>query len=337
MATGVQGDWGPGRGPNKRLKSQSSSTPGSNAYYSAQYGTMAHRSHIPVTDAARQAFIQAMRGGTSGAAAAGGGSAGGGYGYGSGGYGYGGRGGGGGGGGGVGGLSQGQFDAALALLAAGGQGPKFAPFQGQNIGGFQEGQYKDMQAQLQRAAGADQAAVNQVSGQTAQQLQANYDNPYADMQVLGAPAPSDTGAGLVQGGLDTSGQQIEQQNSQAAFQNLVNVLAGTSDQSQASRVHQLGLDRQTAMNSIGAQQTGLSAQVNMARQQAYQDWVQRDEERRYQNSLASQQLQNQQAQSDYDARNATLQPLLDLLSATAGKGLKLDALTQLIAKLGGGK
>lgn len=327
MGTGVTGDWDPRDRPDPRNRSQPSSTPGSNAYYSAQYGSMAHGQGIPVTDAARQAFINAMRGQTAG----GGGAVG--YGGGGGGGGRGGYGG----GGGMPQMTQAQFDQMLAVLAAGAQGPQYAPFQGQNINPFQGQMYQGMQTQLGQAVNRDRANVEQVNAQTAQQLQQNYQNPYAQLQPVAAPAPSTVGAGLVdpgalQGGADQ--QQIENQNSLAAFQGVQGTLAAASDQSQRSRQHQLGLDRQTALNSIGAQQMGLGAQINMARQQAYEEWIRRDEERRYQNSLAQQQSQNQQAQAQYDARSSILQPLLDLLGSTTGnRNLNMDALTKLLAGL----
>jgi hypothetical protein len=187
--------------------------------------------------------------------------------------------------------------------------------------------------------------------------------------VPAAPAPSTEGAGLVDPGALQAGaaqQQVENQNSLGAFQGLLGVLAGASDQSQASRVHQLGLDRQTALNQIGAQKTGLGASIGMAKNQAYQDWLRRDEERRNQNSIMGQDvarqnvdirnqanqanwqnrndyqrgnidIRNQQATAGTSQRNQVLQPLLDLIAGTAGTTLNLDALKKLIASMGGGR
>lgn len=311
------------------------------------YNDMARAQGVPITAAGRTAFQDAMDQwllgggvGSTGVRSSGGGGGGGG-----------GRSYGGGGGGGGGGLTQAVFDQAVALLGKGMAGPKlqagtFAPFQGQNINPFQEAMYQQLRQQLAQAVAADTANVNQINAQTRDQLQQNYANPYAGMAVEGAPAPATEGEGLVApGGLEANAaqQQIENRNSQAAFQNLLGVLAGASDQSQQSRLHQLDLDRQTALNQIGAQNTGLSAQIGMARNQAYEQWLRQDEERRYQNSLMAQQwaredaqrradIANQEAQAQYTARNNVLQPLLDLL-ARSGGGINMASLQQLIGRM----
>lgn len=313
----------------------------------AQYTNMAQAAGVPVTAAGRAAFQDAMDqylagGGAGGAGVRSSGSGGGGG---------GGRGYGGGGGGGGGGVTQAMFDQAVALLGKGMQGPQlqagtFAPFQGQNINPFQEAMYQQLRQQLAQAVTQDRANVEQIIGQTRGQLEQNYANPYAGMAVEGAPAPATEGEGLVApGGLEANAaqQQVENRNSQAAFQNLLGVLAGASDQSQQSRLHQLNLDRQTALNQIGAQNTGLGAQIGMARNQAYEQWLRQDEERRYQNSLMAQQwareeamrkadIANQQSQAQYTARNNVLQPLLDLL-ARSGGGVNMASLQQLIGRM----
>lgn len=329
-----------GYGARPRREQQRANAPRRQA--AVDYSQYARSQGVPITAAARTAYQNAVVSGGGGTpmmgTGGGGGGGGGGRGY-----------GGGGGGGGGGGMTQAQFDQAIALLGAGSRGPTLqAPqtqqFRGQNINPFQEAMYNQLRQQLSGAVATDTANVNQINQQTRGQLTQNYSNPYANMPVQGAPAPASEGAGLVEPGALQAGaatQQVENQNSQAAFQNLLGVLAGASDQSQNSRLHQLDLDRQTALNSIGAQNTGLGAQIGMQRNAAYEQWLQQDNQRRYDNSLMQQQwaredeqrradIANQQSQGQYTARNNVLQPLLDLL-AGAGRGVNTASLQQLIA------
>jgi hypothetical protein len=134
-------------------------------------------------------------------------------------------------------------------------------------------------------------------------------------------------------------------DSQAAFANLLQILAGNANQSQASRLNQVQMDQGTALNRVGAQNLGLGAGINMARTNAQTQWQQQDAERRYQNSLMAQQWQreqemqnnqmaNQTQQANWQQQNqqrqSTLQPILDLISS--GQGLNTSALQALLAR-----
>lgn len=286
-----------------------------------------------------------------------GGTIGGGGGGGGGGRGYGGGGGGGGGGG----MTQAMFDQMVAAL--GQRAPQLAlqqqalpAFQGQNIAAFNAAPYDQAAASLAQAVTADQNAVAQNAANTTNALGANYTNSYANAQVTPGATQAPVGAGLqaTAGGGGYGGDANQQAaqganaangDSQAAFANLLQVLAANSDQSQQSRLGQVAMDQGTAMNSIGAQNLGLGAGINMARTQGQQQWAQQDAERRYQNSLMgqtwnresltrNQDLQNQQRQLNWQQmtaqQQARLQPILDLIAS--GRGLNTAALTALLGR-----
>jgi hypothetical protein len=126
------------------------------------------------------------------------------------------------------------------------------------------------------------------------------------------------------------------------------VLAATDQATQSSRLNQVALDQNSAINSIRAQQRGLQGGIGMARTQAANQWAQADAERRYQNSLMQQQwnreemmrnqdLRNQATQANWQQRNTTIdarmQPLLQLLSTPGAMpaGLNLSGIEKLLA------
>lgn len=266
-----------------------------------------------------------------------------------------GRGGGGGGGGPA--MTQAMFD--LMVKALGQQAPQFTPqqvnlpaFQGQNIAAFNATPYTQAAQSLQQAVTADRAAVAQNAANTTRALSANYQNDYrtqavtpgANFAPAGAALQGTAGAPVANDANQQAANQANAANtdSQAAFSNLLNVLAANADQSQASRMNQVALDQQTANNAIGAQNLGLGAQINQARAAAQNQWQQQDNERRYQNSLMAQQWQreamtrsqdltNQGRQLNYQTQiqqmQSRLQPILDLISSTAGT--KIDTKTLL--------
>jgi hypothetical protein len=96
-------------------------------------------------------------------------------------------------------------------------------------------------------------------------------------------------------------------DSQAAFTNLLGVLAANANQSQASRVNQVQMDRGTALNNVNAQSLGLGTGINQARAGAQNQWQQQDNERRYQNSMMAQQWARETAQRNQDLANQTRQ------------------------------
>lgn len=274
-------------------------------------------------------------------------------------YGYGRGGGGGGGGGGAAGMTQAMFDQMVAALSQ--RGPQLQAqqvalpaFQGQNVAAFNPAAFNQAQTALSTAARNDRNAVAQNAQQTTQALNTNFTNDYANAQVT----PGATQAPVAGNLQATAGPVLNNDpnaqaaagvnaangDSQAAFANLLKVLAGAANQSQASRLSQVQMDRGTANNAINAQATGLGAGINMARTQAQQQWAQQDAERRYQNSLMAQQWQresltrnqdlaNQVAQANWAQRNtqlaAQLQPILDLIAGS--RGVKLDALTKMLS------
>jgi hypothetical protein len=267
----------------------------------------------------------------------------------------GGRGYGGGGGGGATPITQAMFDAMLAALSRQGQQQTYTPlnlpaFQGQNLRPFNAAPYTQATQALGQAVAADTANVNRNAQNTTNTLNANYTNDYANAQVTPGATQQAVGAGLTGGAAGGNQQAAADVNagnadSQAAFTNLLGVLAANANQSQASRLNQVSLDQGAALNQIGAQNLGLGAGINMARTQANNQWSQQDAERRYQNSLMAQQWQreqqmqnnqglNQANQANVQQRNqqmqTTLQPILDLITATGGTSVNMAALLKLL-------
>jgi len=275
-----------------------------------------------------------------------------------------GRGGGGGGGGGGGSaLTQAMFDQMVAALGRQGQ-PLAATqlnlpaFQGQNIAAFNAAPYQQAQQSLNQAVAADRANVNTNAQNTTNTLQSNFTNDYANAQVTPGQTMAPVGASLqATAGAPVSNDPNQQAaaqangangDSQAAFGNLLKVLAANAQQGQASRLNQVQMDRGTAQNAIGAQNLGLGAGINQAKANAQNQWSQQDNERRYQNSLMAQQWQreqamqnnqmtNQTAQANWQQRNqqmqSTLQPILDLIASTGGaKGINMQTLTALLGR-----
>jgi hypothetical protein len=239
----------------------------------------------------------------------------------------------------------------VAALGRQGQPLNYTPlnlpaFQGQNLPAFNAAPYTQATQALGQAVAADTANVNTNAQNTTNALRSNYTNDYANAQVTPGATQAPVGAGLVSGGANQqAANDVNAGNadSQAAFTNLLGVLAAAANQSQASRLNQVSLDQGTALNQIGAQNLGLGAGINMARTQANNQWSQQDAERRYQNSLMSQQWQREQAmqnnqgvnsttQANWTQRNqqmqAMLQPILDLIAS--GKGLNTASLTALL-------
>jgi hypothetical protein len=242
-------------------------------------------------------------------------------------------------------MTQAMFDQMVRLLGVGGPQLDLPEFRGTNIAAFDPTMFNNMRTQLAGAVRADQAGVNQGAQQATQALRSNYSNAYANAPVQAAPPAQQVGTALQQtaGGGGNQAQVAAESNAaagsdQASFANLLNVLAAADQTAQNSRLNQVALDKQTAMRNIGAQNTGLGAGIGMAQGQAQQGWQQRDDERRYQNSLMAQQIAQQEAQGNWQQRNemisSRMTPLLELLSSTGGRTINTDALTQLLARWG---
>ena len=273
----------------------------------------------------------------------------------------GGYGGGGGGGGGGNLLTQAMFDQMVAALSR--QGPtlqstplNLPAFRGQNIAAFNNTPYTQAQQSLNQAVTADRANVATNAQQTTNALNQNFRNDYANQTVTPGVTSAPAGAALQATAGPVASNDANQQaaqgvnaangDSQAAFSNLLNVLAANANQSQQSRLSQVAMDKGTALNQIGAQQLGLGATINQARANAQTQWQQQNNERQYQNSLMAQQwareqamqnnqMTNQTAQANWTQRNqqlaSTLQPILDLIASTGGaKGINMSALTALL-------
>jgi hypothetical protein len=276
----------------------------------------------------------------------------------------GGWGGGGGGGGGGGAMTQAMFDAMLNTLGT--RGPQLAlqqanlpDFRGTNIPGFNAAPYTQLSNNLATAVARDRAAIQSGANQTTAALGAYSANPYAAAQAAPPPQAQAQGAALqatAEGAANApdanaaaAGAASAQSGAEtAAFNDLLKVLGANYGQAQNSRLSQVQMDAQSARNQLGAQQLGLGSQIGMQRANAYEQWRQQDAERRYQNSLMSQQWQreemtrnqdiyNQQAQGNWQQRNEMinnrLTPLLQLIQGTAGTKVNMDALTKMLAGL----
>jgi len=271
-----------------------------------------------------------------------------------------GRGGGGGGGGGGSAMTQAMFNQMLGVLGAGGPQLRLnqvdlPDFVGTPLAAFNAQPYTQALGQVNEAVTADQAASAAAAQQATQALQGNYTNAYANTQVQGAPAAQQIGGALqaTAGGGGNQAAVAAQSNQaagqdQAAFANLINILAAADQSAQGSRLNQVALDQGTATRNINAQALGLRGGVNTARAQAENQWRQAAAEREYQNSLMRQQWQreemtrnqdigNQQAQGNWQQRNemisSRLTPLLELLGS-AGANINTSALQQLLAGWG---
>ena len=114
-------------------------------------------------------------------------------------------------------------------------------------------------------------------------------------------------AGVPGGPTDANAAAAQQVNAgggaqTAAFNDLLKVLGANYGASQNSRLSQVQQTRQSAQNQLGAQNLGLGSQIGMARNQGYQQWQERDAERRYQNNLMAQQWQREEAQGNPGSR-----------------------------------
>jgi hypothetical protein len=276
----------------------------------------------------------------------------------------GGYGGGGGGGGGGGAMTQAMFDAMLQTLGVRGpqlnlQQTDLPDFRGTNVPAFNAQPYTQLSNNLATAVARDRAAIQTGANQTTAALGAYSANPYAAAQAAPPPQAQAQGAALqaTAGGAPNApnanaaaaGAASAQGGAEtAAFNDLLKVLGGNYQQAQNSRLGQVQMDAQSARNQLGAQQLGLGSQIGMQRANAYEQWRQQDAERRYQNSLMSQQwnreemtrnqdIYNQQAQGNWQQRNEMinnrLTPLLQLIQGTAGTNVNMDALTKMLSGL----
>lgn len=243
-------------------------------------------------------------------------------------------------------MTQQMIDAMARVLGA--QGPQISlqqaalpAFQGQSLPAFNAAPYTTALGQIDTAVGADRANIAANQQQLQQTLQSNYSNPYAQAQVTPGATAQVQGQGLMGtvGGTASAApaQQVNAQNadSQAAFTNLLSVLAAADQQAQNSRMAQVPMDANYANQGLDATALGLRGGVNTAQAAAQNTWQQAQQEREYQNSLMAQQWQrealqrqqetaNQQAQLNYGtnvaSQNARLQPILDLIMRSAGTG-----------------
>jgi hypothetical protein len=253
-------------------------------------------------------------------------------------------GGGGGGGGGGSAMTQAMFDQMVAALGRQGPALNLPAFQGTNIAAFNAAPYTQAQNSLNQAVAADTANVNANAQNTTNALNTNFRNDYANATVTPGATQAPVGAAL-QGTAGpvasndpnqqaAAGANADNANSQAAFSNLLQVLAANANQSQQSRLGQVQMDKGSALNQIGAQNLGLGAGINQARAGAQNQWSQQDNERRYQNSLMAQQWQREQGQANWTQRNqqmqTILQPILDLIASTGGTKINTAALTALL-------
>jgi hypothetical protein len=234
-------------------------------------------------------------------------------------------------------MTQAMFDQMVAALARQGPALNLPAFKGTNIAAFNAAPYTQAQNSLNQAVAADTRNVNANAASTTNALNSNYRNDYANATVAPGATQAPVGVGLAGGGANQQAANdvnADNSNSQAAFSNLLQVLAANANQGQASRLNQVQMDKGTALNQIGAQNLGLGAGINQARAGAQNQWSQQDNERRYQNSLMAQQWQREQGQANWTQRNqqmqTMLQPILDLIASSGGRGINTASLTALL-------
>ena len=281
----------------------------------------------------------------------------------SGGYGYGG-GGGGGGGGGAPMMSQAQWDAMLGVLGTQSpdlqlQAANLPNFRGRPIRKFQGRMYNQMQNRLNQAVRGDRRSVMNQMAQLRGQLQRDYSNPYKSAEFARNPQMqqqmqqlmASTGANPLENGYAESvnAENAYGQSSDAAFANLMNVLGATDQQTQTSRLAQVGMDKAEALRNINTQRLGLGTGIDLAKGKAKESWQVRADERQYQNSLTRQQwnreermrnqdLRNLERQTEYttgvETQNSRIQALLDMLGASTGAKLDYGGIQKILAGLG---
>jgi hypothetical protein len=264
--------------------------------------------------------------------------------------------GGGGGGGGVPAVNQAMIDALAQALGVQGQQLTYQDlpkFQGQALGAFNPAPYNTQRGLVNQAVTADLNNITTNQAATTNAVQGAYSNPYATAQVQSGPATPQIGAGL----MATAGatvdpamaQQMNAENAQnkGSFQDLLKVLSANSQQSQGSRMQQVAMDANYGRQQANAQALGLRGGIANSQAQAQQAWQQQAAERAYQNSLMQQQwaMQNAQGRQSVNQANwqqqntnltARLQPILDLISKTAGiKGLNMAPLMAALRGAGG--
>lgn len=106
-------------------------------------------------------------------------------------------------------------------------------------------------------------------------LRANPNNPYADIQVSAGAAPdameqilSAYGVGAEPVMAQVAAEQQAAQQGAAGFQNLLNVLGGSAQQSDLSRLAEMEMARTLAGESLGASRASYESQAGRARADA---------------------------------------------------------------------
>jgi hypothetical protein len=253
-------------------------------------------------------------------------------------------------------VNQAMIDALAQALGVQGQQLTYQnlpAFQGQALGAFNPAPYNTQRGLVNQAVTADLNNITNNQAATTREVQGAYSNPYATAQVQQGPATPQIGAGL----MATAGatvdpamaQQMNAENAQnrGSFQDLLKVLSANNAQSQNSRMQQVAMDANYGRQQANAQALGLRGGIANQQAQAQQAWQQQAAERAYQNSLMAQQwaMQNAQGrqavnQANWQQQNtnltARLQPILDLISKTAGiKGLNMAPLIAALRGAGG--
>lgn len=214
--------------------------------------------------------------------------------------------------------------------------PDFVPTP---MAAFDGSLYDTMGARVSEAEQRDTANINSTYGQ----LQANMPNAnaYANANWAQSPQMQAAMAGAIGGGIggDQAAAVQEVQQSQrggdAGFANLMALLGANQEGVNTSRRAQIGMDQNTALQNVGAQAFGARSGIDLARGRAQQDWTRANEERNFQNNMATQQWAREEAQLNADQqtqwRNQIMQPILDMLMQSNGvSGLNLTSLLQLM-------
>jgi hypothetical protein len=260
----------------------------------------------------------------------------------------GGRGGGGGGGGGAAAptLDQGTLNAMLAALSRRPQQFDAPDYQGMPAAPFSTAPWDTMRSSVDTAAAADRAAAQQGYGQLAQTLGSTFTNAYNNAPTQATPQVQNAMTGLLQRGGVAPGAGDEainaenaySRNSDQAFANLLGVLGAGAQQSQASRLAQVGMDANTAQQGINANAFGMRSAADVQQANALQAYQQQQAQQAQQDNLLRQQWNREEGQTNAATNNQFMQsqlgPLLELINAGGTAGLDLSGL---LAMLQGGQ
>jgi hypothetical protein len=264
----------------------------------------------------------------------------------------GGSGGGSGGGGGGSGLTQPYAEAMMKLL---GQGPASysakqfsAPaYQPYDMPDFDASMYDQMRQRTSQAGEADRAAARGAYANLGNTLASNYQNAYANANYASSPQMQAAMSNMLGAqGNSAVQQRLGVQNNEAAqadaaFGNVLALLAANEDMGQRSRLNQVDMDRNTALRGIDAQLLGVNAGIDRQQGEAKQVYDRESRDRAASDNMTAQEWARQLAMLNWQAEQeaaryntetknqfstSRLQPLIDLLMTMSGSGMALPSI-----------